>query len=168
MKRMSKIFILITVTFMISFLFYCWYYGAQHFAYRAARGNMLKTLKLFYNEQNEYFDKNNKFANKFDELNIIFKYDILAYTYFMGNDIFMPDTHFGPKRYLPEEYQKEISNNKFIIYAVADFDFDDNELDIWSLNNNGEIRQLENDYDSCIFYIIKKVKNESCTLYDSH
>ncbi len=101
-------------------------------------------LHAVYAAQMGYRSANGRYGDTFEAIGFAIISDNQRYSYFLGEDV-LEGARYGDE--LPEDLPlPEASTSSFIIYAIADLD-DDDDLDIWRIDNKGAPRQLSNDWN---------------------
>ena len=158
---------------IISFLIYIAIPNFLSFNWRANQSEAKRNLTDLYNKQREYFSKNGKYADTFDKLgwspsgNAV--KSMFRYAYFLSaKEVIQPDGQsfydWGGAKHgnsdkcdegkwvtpkanysLPQGIKAFVSDNHFQIIAVSNID-PDPALDVWSIEEKGELKNLIDDY----------------------
>ncbi len=106
-----------------------------------------ETLEGLYKRQKAYFNKYGRYATSFDEFD--FEKDMIypspSYIYFLGDEKYY-FKHQTPRIDLniPDFLEKKATNNEYWIYTITNLDKDDC-LEIWAINEKGEIYHISDD-----------------------
>jgi hypothetical protein len=104
-------------------------------------------LKNVYNLQEKFKNANNKYSRDLDILGFINHSPNYSLTF--NNKYYEKEKGFGRARELPTKYINCFSVKYYNAFAVSNLD-GDTFLDIWSIDSDGKIIQIQSDYKNKI------------------
>jgi len=129
------------------------YKNYLEYGYKSHYHEATSILSDVYNRQVQYKQGNNKYASNLDIIGVTNQSHNYSLTF--NNNYYEPEIGYGRARILPLKYNTCFGDTYYNAFAISNLD-GDTFVDIWMIESDGNIFQIQSDYKDKILTLPPK------------